>query len=184
MARTKRLFSMQSKIYFFLICTALVGISCNKDNDQVPGFDLVYQEDFILPAGISTFDVHHFQIKNIPTRYQQNLDQQGKTDADIKSVLTAQAVLSGVYNDANFDIVDQVSVRVFDAADPTDYVEIAYRYPTPLEPGNTLPLIPSLADTKRFFKNPRFSLDVVIWLRTTTQFETETRLSLQMKATY
>lgn len=175
---------MQSKIFLLLVCTALVGFSCNKDNDQAPGFDLMYQQDFILPAGIGNFEVHHFQIKNIPSRYQQNLEQQGKTDADISGVLTAQAVLSGVYNDANFDVIDQVSIRVFDASDPTDYVEIAYRYPTPLDPGNSLPLIPSLADTKRFFNQPRFSLDVVIWLRTITQVETEMRLNLQMKATY
>ena len=175
---------MRYKLFLLLVCAALLGFSCNKDDDQAPGFDLLFQQDFILPAGIGVFDVHHFQIKNIPTRYQQSLDQHGKTDADITGVLTAQAVLSGVYNDANFDIIDQVSVRVFDAADPSDYVEIAYRYPTPLDPGNTLPLIPSLADVKRFFRNSRVSLDVVIWLRNTTQIETEVRLNLQMKATY
>lgn len=175
---------MQSKIILFLTGVALLGLSCNKDNELAPGFDLLYQKDFILPAGISVFDVHHFQINNIPTRYQQSLDQQGKTDADITGVLTTQAVLSGIYSDADFANIDKVSVRVFDSSDPTDYVEIAYRDPAPLDPGNTLPLIPSLADTKRFFKNSRFSLDIVIWLRNTTQIETETRLTLQMKATY
>lgn len=175
---------MQSKIFLLAFCATVFGLSCNKDDDQAPGFDLIYQTDFLLPAGIGVFEVHHFQIKNIPTRYQQSLDQHGKTDGDIKSILTAQAVLSGVYSDANFDIIDQVSVRVFDASDPTDYVEIAYRYPTPLDPGNTLPLIPSLADTKRFFNKTRVSLDIVIWLRNTTQLETEVRLNLQMKATY
>lgn len=175
---------MKSKIFLLLVFATLIGFSCDKANDQTPGFDLMYQQDFILPAGIGNFEVHHFQIKNIPSRYQQSLEQQGRTDADITGVLTAQAVLSGVYNDASFEMIDQVSIRVFDANDPTDYVEIAYRYPTPLDPGNSLPLIPSLADAKRFFNQPRFSLDVVIWLRNTTQIETETRLNLQMKATY
>ncbi len=175
---------MKNKIFLLLVCATAVGFSCNKANDQTPGFDLIYQQDFILPAGIGNFEVHHFQIKNIPSRYQQSLDQQGKTDADITGVLTAQAVLSGVYSDANFDVIHQVSIRVFDASDPTDYIEIAYRDPTPLDPGNSLPLIPSLADAKRFFNQPRFSLDVVIWLRNITQVETETRLNLQMKATY
>jgi hypothetical protein len=175
---------MQYRIFLLLVCAALFGFSCNKDNDQAPGFDLIYQQDFILPAGIGVFEVHHFQIENIPTRYQQSLDQHEKTDADIKGILTLQAVLTGIYNDADFAIIDQVSIRVYDASDPSDYVEIAYRYPTPLDPGNSLPLIPSLADSKRFFQNARFSLDVVIWLRNTTQFETETRLNLQMKATY
>lgn len=175
---------MKNGIFLLLLCAVLAGLSCNKDNDLAPGFDLMYQQDFILPAGIGVFDVHHFQILNIPSRYQQSLDQSGKTDEEITGVLTVKAVLSGVYSDASYDLIDQVSLRVFDASDPTDYVEIAYRDVTPLDPGNTLPLIPSLADTKRFFKQPRFSVDVVIRLRNTTQLETETRLSLQMKATY
>lgn len=178
------LHSMQYRIFLLLLCAVLFGFSCNKDNDQVPGFDLIYQQDFIIPAGIGVFEVHHFQIENIPSRYQQSLDQHDKTDADIKGILTTQAVLTGIYNDADFGIIEQVSLRVFDSSDPSDYVEIAYRYPTPLDPGNSLPLIPSLADAKRFFNSARFSLDIVIWLRNTTQLETETRLNLQMKATY
>lgn len=175
---------MQNKILLLLLSVALLGFSCKKDDGPRPGFDLIYQQEFIIPAGISAFDVHHFQIENITSRYQQSLDQQGKTDADITGVLTQQATLSGIFGDADFSIVDQVSVRIYDASDPTDYVEIAYRYPTPLDPGNSLPLIPSLADAKRFIQNPRFSLDVVIWLRNTTQLETDVRLNLQMKATY
>jgi len=175
---------MKNLVFLLLLCAVATGLSCNKDAELAPGFDMMYQQDFVLPAGIGVFDVHHFQIKNIPTRYQQNLDQYGKTNEEITAVLTAKAVLSGVYSDASYDMIQQISVRVFDAADPTDYVEIAYRDPAPLDPGNNLPLIPSLADTKRFFSQPRFSVDVVIWLRNTTQLETESRLSLQMRATY
>jgi hypothetical protein len=175
---------MRNKIFLLLAFVALLGFSCNKADDPRPGFDLLYQEEFVIPAGIGVFDVHHFQIKNIASRYQQSLDQQGKTDADITGVLTEQAALSGIFGDADFSFIEKISVRIYNESDPSDYVEIAYRDPTPLEPGNSLPLIPSLADAKRFIKEPRFSLDVVLWLRNTTQFETETRLNLQMKAAY
>ena len=175
---------MKNKIFLFLLSVVVLGASCKKDDDQVPGFDMLYQQDFTIPAGIGGFDVHHFQITNIPTRYQQSLDQQGKTDADITGILTAQAIVGGIFGDADLSFVEQVSLRVFDESNPNDYVEIAYRQPVPLDPGNTLPLIPSLADTKRFFKNSRVSFDVVFWLRNTTQDETPVRLSLQMKATY
>ena len=175
---------MKQWYFLFLASGLFTGWSCNKDDDRAPGFDLLYQQDFVIPAGIGVFDVHHFQFNNIPTRYQQNLDQHGKTDAEITGVVTAQATLSGLFGDASYDVIDQVSVRVYDADDPNDYVEIAYRYPTPLDPGNSLPLIPTLADSKRFFSSSRISLDVVIWLRNTTQTEIESRLNLQMKATY
>ncbi len=167
-----------------LVPAILLGSSCNKVNDQAPGFDMIFQQEFYIPAGIGVFDVHHFQIENIPSRYQQYLDQHGKTDADITGIIASQVTLGGVFGDADFDYVDQVSLRVYDKSDPTDWVEIAYRQPVPLDPGNNLPLIPSLADAKRFFKNSRFSLDIVLWLRNTTQQETQTRLDLQMKATF
>lgn len=145
---------------------------------------MIYRQNFTIPAGIGVFDVHHFQLKNIPTRYQQLLEQHGKTDADITGILTARAALSGIFGDANLQFVEQVSVRVYDESDPTDYVEIAYRQPTPLDPGNALPLIPSLADSKRFMTGTRFAVDVVLWLRNTTQEESDVRLDLDLKATF
>lgn len=174
---------MKIKILLLLFGSGLMGFSCNKD-DQIPGFDLMYQQDFIIPAGIGVFDVHHFQIDDIPTRYQQSLDLHGVADSVVTGILTAQATLGGVFGDADFSFVDQVSLRVYNKSNPNDYIEIAYRLPVPLDPGNTLPLIPSLADAKRFLKASRFSLDVVFWLRNTTQDETSVRLSLTMKATY
>lgn len=175
---------MQNKILLLLACVAVLGFSCNKNDDQTPGFDLIYQREFVIPAGIGAFDVHHFQLKNISSRYQQSLEQQGKTDADITGVLTSQSTLSGIFGDGDYAFIERASLRIYNESDPTDYVEIAYRDPTPLDPGNTLPLIPSLADAKRFIKEPLFSLDLVLQLRYTTQVETETRLNLQMKATY
>lgn len=179
-----RHFAMRNKILLFFTGIALFGFSCSKSNDQVPGFDLVYQREFIIPAGIGVFDVHHFQMKNIPSRYLQSLDQQGKTDEEITGVLTAEAVMGGIFGDANFNFIEQVSLRIYDESDPNDWIEIAYRDPVPLEPGNSLPLAPSLADAKRFVKNSRFSLDLVLWLNRTTQDETQTRLDLKLKATY
>lgn len=169
---------------FALTISVLLLISCNKDRDTGPGFDMVYQHDFTVPAGIGSFVVHHFYIKDIPTRYQQLLTQHGKTEADITEIITASASLEGIFGDADFSIVDQASLRVYDSADPTDYVEIAYRQPVPVDLRNTLGLVPSLADAKRFMTGSRFSLDVVLWLRNTTQQETDTRLSLTLKARY
>jgi hypothetical protein len=173
------------KIAFALLAAGLLlGVSCNKNDDAAPGFDMIYQQNFTIPAGIGVFDVHHFQLKNIPTRYQQLLEQYSKADADITGILTARAALSGIFGDANLQFVEQVSVRVYDESDPTDYVEIAYRQPTPLDPGNALPLIPSLADSKRFMTGTRFAIDVVLWLRNTTQEESDVRLDLELKATF
>ena len=168
-----------------LIFSAIVltGLSCNKGPEISPGFDMLYQQNFIIPVGISQFEVHHFQFENVPSRYQQYLDQHKKTDAEITSIITSKAAITGIFGDANLDFIDQVSIRVYEQSTPNDFVEIAYRFPVPLDPGNNLPIIPSLADSKRFLSSSRFAIDVVIWLRRPTTEESEVRLDLQMMAT-
>jgi hypothetical protein len=174
---------MQRNAIFSLFLGAAFLFGCAKDNN-LPGFDLVYRQQFEIPAGIGVFDVHHFYLRNLPSRFTDALTTQGKTNADITGVITAQASLTGLFGDANFNFVEQVSVRIYQESKPTDYVEIAYRLPVPLEPGNRLDLIPSLADSKRFVQNERFSLDVVFWLRRITQERTPVQLDLQLKATF
>ena len=167
-----------------LLFILLAFAACKKDEQATPGFDLAYTQQFDIPAGIGNFAVHHFYLKNIPSRYAQALVQQGKTDADVKGIITTAAVLSGVYGDADFSFVDQVSVRVYHESNPNDYIEVAYRQPVPLDPGNSLPLIPSLADSKRLVSADRYSVDVVLWLRSTTIDNTQAQLNLQFKAEY
>ena len=161
----------------------LSGLSCDKGTETLPGFDMFFQEEFIIPVGISQFEVHHFQFENLTSNYDKYLDQHHKTDEEITSIVTQKAGITGIYGDANLDFIDQVSIRVYDPAAPNDYVEIAYRYPVPLDPGNNLPIIPSLADAKRFMSKPRFAIDVVLWLRYITDQESEVRFDLQMTAT-
>ena len=168
----------------YIILLALFGLSCHKDDGLVPGFDMVFQREFSLPAGIGIFDVHHFQLKNIPSNWEQYLDQHNKTAEEISGVITAEASIGGIFGDADLGLVERISMRIFNDSDPNDYVEIAYRDPAPFDSGNVLQLIPSLADSKRFFLEPRFSVDVVIWLRQTTQDQSDLRLNLTMRATY
>ena len=176
---------MKKLVYFLLFVVLITGVfSCHKDDGLAPGFDMVLQRDFSIPAGIGVFDVHHFQLKNIPSNWQQYLDKHGKKDADITGVITSQATVGGVFGDADLSVVDKIAFRIYDESNPNDYVEIAYRDPAPLDSGNILPLIPSLANSKRFFSNPRFSIDVVIYLRRTTQDQSDVRLNLTMRATF
>jgi hypothetical protein len=167
-----------------ILMLALSGLSCQKDNALAPGYDMVFQREFSIPAGIGVFDVHHFQLKNIPSNWDQYLDQHGKTAADISAVITSQVSVGGKFGDADLGSIQQISVRIFNDSDPTDFVEIAYRDPAPFDSGNVLQLIPSLADSKRFFTAPRFSIDVVIWLRQTTLDQSDVRLDFTMRAAY
>lgn len=181
-------FAFLPGLHFFLVPAAtillLLGLgSCHKE-EPLPGFDMIYQQDFTIPAGIGSNAEHIFTFKNIPTHYEQYLTQYNKADSAILQVITAQAVLSGTFGDANFDFVDKAVLRIYNENDPNDFVEIAYRFPVPLSPGNSLPLIPNLPDIKRFMSASRFNIKLILTLRNITQEETDTRIDLKLKANY
>lgn len=171
-----------TRLALILLATSLVG--CKKDNDLAPGFDMIYQEQFGIPAGLSDFVVHHFYFENIPSRYATLLAENGKTDAEIKAILTVESELSGVFGDANFEFLEEVSVRVFPEGKPNSYLEFAYRYPVPLNPGNQLPIIPGLADVKTYLKEERFGIDLALRLRRPTPDATDAKLSVRFRASY
>ncbi len=171
-------------ILFLLLFTLFTLFSCHKDRDLGPGFDLPYQQEFNIPVALPVFETHHFQLKNIPTRYAQSLTLVNKTDAEVVGLLTANGNLGGIFGDADLSFIEKMSVRVFNDSNENDYIEVAYREPTPLDPGNSIPLIPTLADCKRLMTGSRFNIDVVIWLRKTTPVDTDVRLDLQLKAQY
>ena len=167
-----------------LLCSIAFSLAGCKKEDTIPGFDLIYQQDFTIPAGIGPLVTHHFYLQNLSTRYAALLDQYGKTDAEIVRILPVQASIVGIFNDSNFNVVEDASLRVYQESDPNGRIEVAYRFPTPIDPSNTLDLIPALADAKGIMKEDRFSIDLALRLRGTTADEMVVRLSLQLKANY
>jgi len=167
-----------------LLAFLIISFAGCKKEDVAPGFDMIYQQEFTIPAGIGPFVTHHFYLKNISTRYLAQLNQAGRTDAEITAILPAQAALVGIFGDANFGVVEEASLRVYQESDPNGFIEAAYRFPTPLDPNNNLDLIPTLANVKKIMKEDRFSLDLALRLRNTTQDEMPVRLNVQLKATY
>ena len=171
------------KNWYLLLFVFTLFLSCKKEED-VRGIDLNYREVFEIPAGIGVFDVHHFYIKNIFTRFESTLAQGNIKTEDILRVLTVEATMAGQFGDANLDFVDRIALRVFNNDDVTNYLEIAYRDPSPIDPGNLIGLIRSLVDSKSYFNTDRFGIDVVIYLRRTTNESTAVQLDFKMRAAY
>jgi hypothetical protein len=179
-ARTHR--RLATSLSAFMLFCLLLGISCTKNNDQGPGFDMAYHQEFTIPVGLGTDVVHHFYFHDISTNYSQYLAQHQKTDADIARIIPEQFTLAGIFGDANFDYVDEMTLRIYKESDPNGYIEIAYRYPVPISPGNNLPMIPDLPDIKNFLSGSRFSLDLALRLRNIPQAEIQAKLDSQFKA--
>jgi hypothetical protein len=175
---------MINRFLLFLPVLLVLVAGCKKDEEPPAGIPMNYQRDFNIQAGLGPFVVHHFYLHDFASRYQETLAQANKSEADIKTIVLNQASLSGIFNDADFDFMYIVAVRLYDDQNPNDYIEIAYRDPVPLDPGNTLPLIPNEVDVKRFLEKTRFGIDLSVQVDKTTIDETDVRLNMEFIATY
>ena len=167
-----------------LIWLSVLWLGCNKSEENGLGFDVLLERQFSIQPGIGPLVVHHFYLENVPTNFQQYLHQAGKQPEDITKVLTSRASLDAIYDEHKLDFIDRISIRLYDERTPNDYIEIAYRDPAPLDPGSSMGLIPSLADSKRMIELDRVSIDVAMELRKTTPDEIPVKLSLLLRANY
>ena len=173
---------MKYSFFFFVLLFSLF-LSCNKSDDPGRGVDLVFRKQFEIPAGLGVFDVHHFYLRDVPTHFASTLALANITADQVARVTTTEGNLSGVFGDANLDFIDRVSVRVY-TNDPADYLEVGYRDPAPIDPGNAMGLIPSLADSKEFISAATVNFDVVFWLRRTTTEVSPVQLDMTLRALY
>ncbi len=176
--------TMQRSI-FTMAFILLVGLTnCNKEELFEKYANLVYREYFDIPAGVGVFDVHHFYINQIPTKYLASLAQGGIQKDEVTKVLTSQGSISALFGDSDLRFVDRISIRAYADGDPANYIEIAYRDPSPVDPGVSIGLIPSLASAQEFFQLDFVNIDVVIYLRETTTESVNMQLDLTMRAGY
>lgn len=176
---------------YFRFFTTILALSapllfsgCLKTTEPPVGVPLDYRQDFVIPAGIGPLISHHFYFKNIPARYLDYLAQSNVKPEEVTRVLLNSAVLTGINGDEEYSFIESVEMRIYDERNPSDAVEIAYRLPVPLDPGFQLPLIPNEVDVKRFLSSNRFSIDLELMLRKTTQIDSPTSLSLRFTAVY
>ena len=172
----------QIRIYGIALALLFTLGNCKKETESTLAFDMVYQADFTIQPGLGIDVVHHYYLKNIASRYMTYLSQYNKVDGNIIKILPAQLALTGTYGDANFDFIDQATLRIYNESDPNDFVEIAYRYPVPVDPGNSLALIPNQPNIKKYLTGSRFSIDLALRLRNITSEETVSRIDLLFKA--
>jgi hypothetical protein len=168
---------------FLVLALLSLGLGCKKD-DLGPGTEILYRKDFQIQAGLGTFVVHHFYLNNVASNYAATLTAENLTDAQITAVTNISGELSTVFGDGNLDFVHRISVRVFPEGEPFNYIEVAYRDPTPLTIGTNLGLIPSLADAKSILRKDRFGIDIAIETRNLTSETIPVRIDLKFKATY
>lgn len=168
----------------FGIITLLVSLllSCTKDEGEVL-FEMVYPNfEVSIPPGLGTLSSHVLNISNIDTNIDFFLNNAGITAEQLNTISPARATLTSL-DGFDFDIIDEISIRICDPQDINCNLEIFYLDNIPFNIGAELRMQPTLADVKQFLTLEQFRIElVIVQLRDITPILIESELDISFEA--
>ncbi len=171
---------MNIKTYSLIafLSVLLFTSSCNKDNEGL--FNVPFQVDFTIPAGLNTFDTHYLIINDIPSTVANLINQNGIDKESIQSINPKEAIISSIFGNQTYDLFREISVEIFPSGgDPDRGFEAFYRDPVPANAGDDLGLIGTLINAKDILIEDRFSLRIRMEMRYIPQQFVESRLNFE-----
>ena len=159
------------KILPFLLILPLLISNCKKEEPIL--FEMVYAEDFTLPAGLNPIDAHYFRITDIPVGTY--LSSRNLTADIMNSIIPRQGNFINIFaGSASYDFIREVSVRIY-TDDENDWKEIFWHFNVPIDTGDNLGLPASLDDVKEYLNGSTFNLIIKFDLRGAPLQNIETR---------
>ncbi len=167
------------KILPILLILPLFISNCKKSDPIL--FEMVYAEDFVIPAGLNPFDAHYFVLKDIPVGTY--LSARNLT-ADMLNSITPKAAnfVNAFAGTAGYDFIREISVRIY-KDNENDWKEIFYHFNVPENTEDNLGIIPSLEDVKSYLNGQTYNIIVKLDLRRAPlqNIETQFRFSFGAK---
>lgn len=168
--------------YTFAIVIILIGLlfsNCNKNDNDVK-FEMAYEREFTIPAGLNAFETHYFVIRDV--QIGSYLTANNVSAADLISINPGRARLTSKFSGfADYSFIREVIVQIF-TDDENDAREVFFRTAVPLNTGESLDILPGLADVKDYFGNTKFNLFVILNLQAVPQQTIETRFTFSFLA--
>jgi len=109
------------KKLLFLAILPLFLFACG---DKIQGFDMSYQVDFEIPAGLNTFDTHGFPLRNIQTNKNTFLTANGIEEQDITRITPREARLSVNLGEEDFYFVQTIVIEMLEEGPQGDSIRL------------------------------------------------------------
>ena len=168
--------TMQKLCLFLVLLVFIMG--CRGEG---PGFEMRYQRDFEIPAGLGVFDTHVFVLNGIQSNKAAFLTANGVLEEDITEIIPQNAQLSVNFANVEFLFVREVIVEIF-TRDEIRGREIFFREEIPQNTGIRINLIPSLPDVKDLILQDEFNIRIEMKLRDISPQFIETRFDFEFFA--
>jgi hypothetical protein len=167
------------KILPILFILPLLFSNCKKEEPIL--FEMVYAEDFTIPAGLNPVDAHYFRIKNISVGTY--LSSRGLSADEMNSITPREGSFVNIFaGSATYNFLREVSIRIY-TDDENDWKELFWHFNVPEDSGDNLALPASLEDVKEYFNGSTFNVEIKLNLRGTPiqNIDTQLRFSLGAK---
>lgn len=167
------------KNIFLLALSIVLLTDCNKNDPDVK-FEMAYEREFTIPAGLNVFDTHYFPIRDISIG--SYLTANNVTAADLIAINPGSARLTTKFSGlGDYSFIRDVSIVIF-TDDENNNKEVFWRPSVPLNAGETLDIFATLVDAKQYFENTKFNLYVKLNLQAVPQQTVETRFTFSFLA--
>lgn len=154
-----------------------------KTDQRTELFEMPFQVDFELQAGLNTLETHFYRTSGIPSNFTQLLNETGRPASDVVSITPKYAQLSTVFGDEDLDFIRQVFVRIYDLSDPNNInTEIFYLDPVPPNTRKTIRPFPGLANVRDIASQQTFGIEIGISLWEVTPKTFDMRLEFELSA--
>ncbi len=98
--------------------------SCQKGGEEVFLFNI--EREFNIPTSLNTIETHFFQLKNVPTFFEQRLTQYGLTSERVSTINPGNGFLTAKFKDVDWTFVREVEIDVVSRVDNNNRAQVFY----------------------------------------------------------
>lgn len=155
----------------------MLFMSCG--DDRVVLFDMEFEAEFEIPAGLNTIETWYFDIPNVKTFYSNF--SAGTDDAAITTINAASCTIDGKFAIIDYDFIQDIYINAWDPSDISTKREVFYREDIPIDDASEIVMFGNLANMKEVLDDDLVNLEVRVNFRNTPT-NLEHRLTLRFQA--
>ena len=159
---------MYKKQNIFLILVAIIIFSgCTKDQHFL--FEMGFQRDFEIKAGLNPVEEHNFLLNNFFVDTAALFGSRKMTSDMINNIQPITMQIVNLSSNSSLEFINDISLIVIDKDKPNLNFEAFYRDPVPADTGPQVDMVATLADFKQIILKNNFNVRVRMRIRRTTQ---------------
>lgn len=167
------------KILFYVLIV-LGFASCRPEIE--PLFTMPLEVEFEIPAGLPGILTHTFIVRDVNNPMDAFLETFSVDTSQIASVLAGRGELNARFSETNYQFIDQVSIFMVDAADPTIKREVYYLdFNNDSNNDQTLRLLSAISDVESILKNDTFHMEIKLTFRSFSPTLVENTLIFELQ---